>query len=389
MSDAHTLDDNVILKYRLTIWLVALVIALFLVWSYFASVDEIVRGPGKVVPTTQTQVIQSLEGGILSDLLVREGDVIEKGDIVAQLSETQFKGAFGELEHQYTALQIRLARLESELKRDRIFSVSEKLKSLAPDVITSEEQLFQAGWKEYHESYNALSKAVTLQNKEVTLLRGLFDKQLVSERELLQATREANEATGELQAFINDYKVTKSEDYSSTLNELNSLRETLEIRKDQLKRTTLKAPVRSIVNKVLISTIGGVIAPGEEIIELIPLDDELTIEAKIAPQDIAFIFPGMGATIKLTAYDYTIYGNLKGTVKHISADTFEDETHRDAAPYYKVIIEVGQSVLKKSTEEIEIRPGMIAETELHVGQKTVLQYLLKPLFKTREAFRER
>ena len=147
MSDAHTLDDNVILKYRLTIWLVALVIALFLVWSYFASVDEIVRGPGKVVPTTQTQVIQSLEGGILSDLLVREGDVIEKGDIVAQLSETQFKGAFGELEHQYTALQIRLARLESELKRDRIFSVSEKLKSLAPDVITSEEQLFQAGWK--------------------------------------------------------------------------------------------------------------------------------------------------------------------------------------------------------------------------------------------------
>ena len=162
----------------------------------------------------------------------------------------------------------------------------------------------------------------------------------------------------------------------------------MQIRKDQLTRTTLRAPTRSIVNKVLVSTIGGVIAPGEEILELIPLDDELKIEAKLSPKDIAFIRPNMPATIKLTAYDYSIHGYISGTVQHISADTFEDENTRDAQPYYKVIINVDNESINQSETDIKIRPGMIAETELHVGEKTVLEYLLKPLFKTTEAFRE-
>jgi len=183
--------------------------------------------------------------------------------------------------------------------------------------------------------------------------------------------------------------MSRSEDINTTLGELKQLEANLQTRHDQLKRTQLTAPVRSIVNKVHITTIGGVVAPGDPILELTPLDDELRIEARISPKDVAFISPGMSASVKLTAYDYTIYGAFPGTVIHISADTFEDAAQRDATPYYKVLIAVAPEDLVRKGKRVEIRPGMLAEAELNVAEKSVLQYLLKPLFKTTEAFSER
>lgn len=384
----HKVQAPFVLRFRVIIWLSAAAFGAFGYWSANAPLDEIVRGPGKVIPTSKTQVIQSLEGGILSELLVEEGHEIEKGAIVARLSDTKFKGAHGEMQNQASGLKIKLLRLKTELDRKDSFSVPRDMRKNAPKVAKSEEQFFLARLQDYTTTLAALEKAVSLQDKEVGIMDNLSKKELVAPIELLKAQQKASKAQADLDNFKTDYELTRSEEYTQTLNELNALTQTLQIRKDQLTRTTLRAPTRSIVNKVLVSTIGGVIAPGEEILELIPLDDELKIEAKLSPKDIAFIRPNMPATIKLTAYDYSIHGDLSGTVQHISADTFEDENTRDAQPYYKVIINVDNESINQSETDIKIRPGMIAETELHVGEKTVLEYLLKPLFKTTEAFRE-
>lgn len=361
---------------------------MFLLWSYFAALDEIVRGPGKVIPTSKTQVVQSLEGGILAELRVREGDEIASGSIVAKLSDTKFKGAFREIENEYRSLKIKLSRLTRELDKETSYSPTKSERASAPNVTRSEMQLFKARLQEYETSKKSLNQAANLHDQELSLLKKMAKKGVVPQIDVIKAAQQSSDVHAKLSQLESEYFLVRSEEYSETLNELKKLEQTLSIRQDQLERTTLTAPARSIVNKVLINTIGGVIAPGEEILELTPLDDDLRIEAKINPKDIAFVYPGMSATIKLSAYDYTVYGSFPGTVKHISADTFEDETSRDSQPYYKVEIEVDQKALASSKKEIVVRPGMLAEAELHVGQKTVFEYLAKPLFKTTEAFRE-
>ena len=252
----------------------------------------------------------------------------------------------------------------------------------------SEEQLFQARLVEYESSTTSFATTIALQEEEVDMLRDLSSENLVPRLDLVKSQKQLAQARSDADAYRAEYVLTRSEEYSAALTELQQLEANLETRKDQLARTSLHAPVRGIVNKLLITTIGGVVAPGDAILELTPLDDELRVEAKISPKDIAFVTPNMDATIKLTAYDYTIYGSFPGKVIHISADTFEDENTRDGEPYYKVQVAVEAEALEREGEKIEIRPGMLAEAELNVGDKTVLQYLLKPLFKTSEAFRE-
>ncbi len=371
-----------------TIWLVVLVIVAFVVWAHFAALDEIVRGPGKVIPVGKTQIIQNLEGGILSELHVHEGDEIARGDVLARLDDTKFRGAHGELSNEYQALQIRLARLSSELAKADTFEPRPEHADANPDIATSERQLFEARVQEYRVTKAAFTEAVNLQEQELKLLEKLARKGVVPDLDVIKSRQSTSNAQKDLSALDTEYTLLRAQEYADALNESKKLEQTMAVRLDQLHRTTLRSPVRGIVNKVLVNTIGGVVAPGEEIVELIPLDDELRVEARINPKDIAFVYPGMPATVKFSAYDYTIYGSFRGVVRHISADTFEDETQRDAPPYYKVEIEVDQQQLVDADADIAIRPGMLAEAELHVGEKTVLKYLLKPLFKTTEAFRE-
>lgn len=387
-TEIYASNDVQRFKPRIIIWIVSLTLIVFLIWAHFAALDEIVRGPGKVIPSSKTQVVQSLEGGILEELRVREGDEISSGSVVAKISDTKFKGAFYELENEYRALQIKLTRLSSELKKSESLVLSATDIESAPKIAESEMQLFNARRSDHEAKKVALTNAVALHDEELSLLQRLEKKGVVPMLDVIKAAQLSSDAEAELENLEGEYTLVRSEEYSETLNDIKKLEQTMSFRKDQLQRTTLKSPVRAIVNKVLINTIGGVIAPGEPILELTPLDDDLRIETKINPKDIAFVFPGMAATIKLSAYDYTIYGSFKGVVKHISADTFEEEQQKDAVPYYKVEIEVDQQTLEGSEKEISVRPGMLAEAELHVGEKTVLEYLLKPLFKTTEAFRE-
>jgi len=359
-------------EHRKVIWIVAALIATFIVWAKFAILDEIVRGAGKVVPTGKTQIVQNLEGGILAELNVKEGDEVAQGQIVAKLSDTKFKGSFGELEREQRFLKIKLARLSKEIEKSDSFSPSNENQKFAPNIAKSEVQLFTARLQEYNTTKLSLEDSVKLYTKELNLLSKLSKDGVVPPLDAIQAEQKTSEARKKLNSLETEYMLTRTEEYAETLAELKKLEQTLSIREDQFVRTTLKSPARAIVNKVLVSTIGGVVGPGEEILELIPLDDELLIEAKIDPKDIAFVHPNMNATIKFTAYDYTIYGSFQGTVRHISADTFEDETRRDGTPYYKVGIEINEKDLEFLGKEIAIRPGMLAEAEL-LSRKTFVQ----------------
>jgi adhesin transport system membrane fusion protein len=375
-------------RNRIIIWLISIIFVVFGVWSYFAVLDEVVRGPGKVVPSSRTQVIQSLEGGILSEVMAWEGQIVPAGEILARLDDTKFEGSYRELESQITALEATLHRLEQELAFAKQLDLPERIAQSDPSVAQSEAQLFKARMFEYQSSMSAHEQTISLQSSEVEMLRDMSTRNLVPLIELVKAEKQLNQVSSGAAAYRAEYVLTRSEEYSAALTELKQLQANLETREDQLERTSLYAPVRGIVNKLLITTIGGVVAPGDAILELTPLDDELRVEARISPKDIAYVTPNMEANIKLTAYDYTIYGSFPGKVIHISADTFEDENSRDSEPYYKVLVTVEAQALEKNGESIEIRPGMLAEAELNVGDKTVLQYLLKPLFKTSEAFRE-
>lgn len=372
----------------MVIRLIAVTIIVFFIWAGLAPLDEIVRAPGKVVPSSKAQVIQSLEGGILKEVRVWEGKKVEQGEVLARLSDAKFEGSYRELEAEVVALEARLMRLSRELEYADSFQLPERIIERGPEVALSESQNFKARRAEYVSAKASLVDAVSLHAEKVTMLSRLSKQQIAPEIDLLNARQAHHDAKSSYEAFEAEYKMSRSEEYGQTLTELNKSQAALDVREDQLKRTTLTAPVRGIVNEIKITTIGGVAPPGEPILELTPLDDELRIEAKVLPQDVAFIRPDMDATVKLTAYDYTVYGSLSGKVAHVSADTFEDTEVHDAPPYYKVLINVEKMSLSKGQKDIEVRPGMIADTELHIGRKTVLKYLLKPLFKAKEAFRE-
>ncbi len=376
-------------KTSWVIKLITLSVIAFFTWSYYALLDEVVRGPGTVVPTSQTQVIQSLEGGILAELPVWEGKEVQAGEVVARLSDRQFKGAFEELETKVSALEARLFRLDKELVYANYLKFPAKICAKAEKICRSELNLFKANLAEYKSGKEAITTRINLQKDKTSMLKGLAEKDIAPELEYIKAQQELNEALAALSSFESEYALSRSQEHSDTLTELNQYKATKSVRRDKLNRTELTAPVRSIVNKIEITTIGGVAPAGKPILELTPLDDELRVEAQISPKDVAFVFPNMPATVKLTAYDYTIYGSLKGKVVHVSADTFEDPNQRDAPPYYKVFVEVTEEAIKALTKDIDIRPGMVADVELETGQKTVFQYLFKPLFKSTEAFRER
>ena len=374
----------------LTIWLCAGTVFLFLVWAGFAWLDEIVRAEGAFISSSRPQIIQNLEGGILSELRVQEGDVVAQGDVLARLHGTQFRSSVEDLSDQVAAHEIRRLRLEAELAGQFDFTVPEDLATRSPDIVASERSLLQARQADYVKRSEGAGAVLKQAREEMDLLERLLKKKVVALIEVTRARKSHADAKTRYDEIVTQTELDRAQDYSDTLKELATLRQNLAASLDQLDRTTLVSPMRGIVNDLNITTIGGVVRPGEQILSITPLDEELFVEARVAPEDIGNIREGQEATIKLTAYDYTIYGTLKGEVDFISSDTFKDENARDpnGDPHYKVTLKVDMTALTPRQQAIEIRPGMLSEVELHTGGKTVLQYLLKPLYKSKEAFRE-
>ncbi len=375
-------------RMSITIWLIAVVVLVFLGWASVAWVDQIVRGPGEIVSSSKPQIIQNLEGGILAQLEVSEGDVVEPGTVLARLYGTQYQTQVDDLDEKIAAMEIRQLRLEAEMAGVDQFEVSAAQEALVPEIVASERTLLRARLEDYQGRKKGAEAVVKQAQTERDLLEKMYKREVASLIELTRARKVASDAEKGLGEIVTQAELERASDYSDTLKELSALRQQLRLSEDQLDRTVLTAPMKGIVNKLSITTIGGVVRPGEEIMQIIPLDEELFVEAQIAPKDIANVRPGQDATIKLSAYDYTIYGSLQGKVQVVSADTFKDERKPDGDPHYKVTLRVDLANLTERQRALEIRPGMQATVELHTGEKTILQYLLKPLYKSREALRE-
>jgi adhesin transport system membrane fusion protein len=373
---------------RLVLWLIVAGLAAFLAWSYFAILDEVAIGEGKVTPASKGQVIQSLEGGILSEMVVREGDVVEYGQKLATLDPAMSRSSVEEAAAKIVALQARAARLKAEMdNRSDVAFPSELANEKA--VTDRERQLFLTDVRAFHDNVAQISQQLRLAQQEIDIATPLLKTGATNEVEILRLKQKAAELSTKLAATNGEYYVALKSDYATTMADLGPLLKVREGRADQLRRTVITSPARGIVKDIRVNTIGGVIPPGGELMEIVPLDDQLLVEARLSPRDIAFIHPGQAATVKITAFEPSIYGTMPATVQNISPDTIEDQVDKRVY-YYRVYLLTRHSYLEtKDGKHHSIMPGMVATAEIRTGRKSVLDYLIKPLNRAAEALRER
>jgi len=371
----------------LIIMSVLLMLILFAVWASNFELDEVTVGVGKVIPSSHEQIIQSLEGGILKELKVHEGDVVEAGQVLALLDPTQIDSSVQESNSRLRAALATSARLQAETAETPLTFPPEVLADSA--LVAAETALYHSRRENYSKTISGLTEALDLINRELKLTASLVAKGAASNVEVLRLKRQANDLQNKLNDAQNQYIVQAREELAKANAEVASQRSIIIGRADSLKRTVIVTPVRGIVKDIEVNTVGGVIPQRGNLMEIVPLDEQLLIEAQIAPRDVAFITPGQRAVVKLTAYDYNIYGGLEGKVASISPDTIQDEVHRDQY-YYRVYIRTDKDYLvNKKGKKFPVYPGMIAMGEIHTGSKTIMEYLLKPLNRAKEALRER
>lgn len=360
------------------LWACFFTLTVFIAWASWAKIDEITRGNGQVIPSSRQQSIQSLEGGIIGEILVEEGQVVAAGQALLTLDETRFRSAFLESKNQAQSLQAAIARLEAEVfGYDKIRFP----KSLEKDwpAINTERKLFVARKKRLKAASSSVRKELSAAKEQLDVIQPLVESRAVGEMELLKLRREIAAMEGRLSELKNAFVQDAYAELAEKKAELSALEQVLVQRNDQLDRTHLLSPVKGIVNNIAITTRGGVVAPGEEIMQITPLDEQLLIETKVLPQDVAFIAPGMPATVKISAYDYSIYGGLDGKVVQISSDTLEEQTAKGEETYYKVLVKTEKNWLEHEDKLLPIKPGMIAIVDIKTGERTVLSYLVRPI----------
>jgi adhesin transport system membrane fusion protein len=370
--------------------LIAAVFTGTIVWAHFARVEEITRGEGKVIPSSREQVIQSLEGGILEQMNVKEGDVVEAGQVLLKIDPTRANASYREAQSKSLALKGQLARLRSEAYGQPLV-FPDDVKAVH-SIVEAETEAYNARKHALEDGVAGLQKSLSLAQGELTVSERLAKQGLISDVEILRMRRQANEFNLQISERRNKYRSDANAELTRVESELAQSVENAAGREDVMKRTTLTAPLKGIVKNVRVTTIGGVIRQGDDIMEIVPLEDRLLVEARILTADVAFLRPGLPATVKISAYDYAIYGGLTGKVELISPDTIKDEEKtRQGRPdsYYRVLIRTDEAELIKGDKRFPIIPGMTAIAEIRTGEKTILDYLLKPALKAREAFRER
>ena len=376
---------------KLVMWIIIAVIGIGLTWANYARVEEITKGDGKVISRSREQVIQSLEGGILAEMNVREGTVVNRGDVLLKIDPTRAQSSYREALSKVIGLKGSIARLRAEAYAQPL-EFDEQVKS-DPAVVAQETKAYEARKRALNDSVNSLQRSYGLSMREIRLAEPLAAKGLLSEVELLRMQRQANDIQAQIVERRNRYQSDANTELARLELELSQVSENLIGRADVVERTTITAPVRGTVKNVRVNTIGGVIQPGEHILEIVPLEEQLLVEGKIRPSDVAFLRPGLPAKVKITAYDFAIYGGLDGHVEYISPDTLKDDqkaaSGRPDDTYYRVLILTDKSTLHAGNKDLPIIPGMVATVEIRTGEKTILDYLLKPVLKAKEAFRER
>ena len=352
-----------------------------LFWSSHAVLDEVTSGEGKVIPSTEIQIIQHLEGGIINKIFITQGEIVKKNQPLMQIDDTRVLANYKELTRKVTNLEIDIFRLNAQID-NKPFIVPSDIIQRNPDLYRTQTTLYGTKLNEIKE----LRSSLDLVNRELVLTKPLVQSGSVSEVEVLRIQRLGNEIRSKLLAF----KSKSLGELNKAKADLNVLKESIGAGKDTLTRTIVRSPINGIIKQIRINTLGGIIKPGMDILEIIPLDDTLLIEAKIRPADIGFIQPNQNAMVKITAYDFSIYGGLEGKIEQISADTIKDEGSKNDESHYLIRVRTKRNYIGSKKNPLYIIPGMLARVDILTGEKTVLDYLLKPIMKARErALRER
>jgi len=354
----------------------------FIAWANWAEIDQITRAPANVIASSRNQVIQELDGGIVEQILVKEGSFVKQGETLVRFEKAKTETSYLESRAKAAALRGAIARLTAEVNGGEPQFPAEL--DEYPRIRANQEMLFRTRQQAIAEELKALRQSLQLVESELNINLPLLQSGDVSKAEVLKLQRQVAEIQGAMTNKRNKYLQDSQTDLSKALEDLAGLEQIMAQRKDQLQHTVLASPMDGVVRNIRITTRGGVARPGEEIMQIVPIEDDLLIEAKVKPSDIAFVKPGLPATVKLDAYDYTIYGSLPGTVSYISADTMSDETRSaNEPPYYRVQVKTKVSdMVQHGPKRIEIQPGMTASVEIKTGSNTVWKYLTKPITKT-------
>jgi len=354
----------------------------FVLWAHWADIDQITRAQGQVIASSRNQVIQELDGGIVDEILVKEGSSVKQGQILVRFDKAKTETSYLESRAKAVSLQAAIARLKAEAYGGQP-QFPPQLDQY-PEIRASQEMLFKKRQAAINEELGALRQSLELVKTELDINLPLLKGGDVSKAEVLKLQRQVAEIQGTITNRRNKYLQDSQTDLSKALEDLAGLEQIMAQRKDQLQRTVVTSPMDGIVRNIRITTRGGVARPGEEIMQIVPIEDDLLIEAKVKPSDIAFVKPGLPTTVKLDAYDYTIYGSLQGAVSYISADTLSDETRTaNDPPYYRVRVKTkARDMTQRGGKRIEIQPGMTATVEIKTGANTVWKYLTKPITKT-------
>lgn len=366
---------------RKILWVSVLAIAAFVAWAAYADVDQITRATGQVIASNRSQIVQTTDGGVLSNLLVKEGATVAKGQLLAELDTTRPEAAYQETRAKALALRAQVARLKAEVYGGTP-SFPAELRAY-PNFIQGQQALFQKRQTAINEDLKALERIRDLVRKELALNEPLLATGDISQADIIRLQRQVADIDSQIIAKRNKYFQDTQTDLSRAEEDLASVLQTMAQRKDSLDRAELRAPLAGLVKNIRITTLGAVVKPGEEIMQIVPSDDDLVVEVKVRPQDVAHLKPGLPATIKIDAYDYTLYGSLDGTLTYLSPDTLSEDMKPNEQPYYRAQVKsTGRRFTGRPDETIDIQPGMTATAEIRTGSNTVLRYLTKPVIKT-------
>jgi adhesin transport system membrane fusion protein len=368
-------------KPGIMLWLIVAILIIFFLWASISKIDQITRALGQVIASTRTQIIQSSDGGVIEEMLVKEGDLVKKGQLLARLDKTKVEAAFLETRARCVALTAAQARLNAE-----IFGGEPKFpKDIKnyPQFKENQLMLLKKRRVAINEDISSLEKMLTLAKKELNLSTPLLKTGDVSMGDVIKLQRQAADLEAQISNKRNKYLQDLQAELSKVSEELASAQQSLAQRQDQLDHIELRSPANGVVKNVRITTLGGVIKASEEVMQIVPIEDNLVIEAKIKPSDVAFLKIGLPVNVKIDSYDYTIYGSLKGKLTYISPDTLSEDLKQGEQAYYRIQVQTeGRRFSNRPSQNLEIQPGMTATVEVRTGENTILNYLIKPLIKT-------
>lgn len=382
-------DHSSVRGSRIVLRLTLALFGVLFLWAAFFNIDQVIHAQGQVIASSRTQVVQAADGGVLTEMRVEEGSQVQMGEIIAVLEKDRAMAAYTESFGKVTALRLNVARLQAEIAEKPLVFSDDLVKNY-PQLVETQMNLYKQKRSGFVDMTKVLKDTVQLAENELALNEPLLKYGDVSKADVLRLKKAVNEARANLVTQRNKYFQDASAELNKAEEDLNTQEQNLADRAQLLEHTDIVAPATGIVKNVKVTTLGGVVRQGDEILQILPTESDLVIEAKVKPSDMASMKVGLPAKVKLDAYDYSIFGAMKGTVTYVSPDTLVEDTKSGQVTYYRVKVNIGEAEYKDKAHDIEVRPGMTATVDIRTGARSVLSFILKPITKTlSESFGER